>query len=77
MIMEYCELLHQNSLSLLETQEWLIGMNLAITYLLTNFYIKKYGQSYCNLDVRSLHIQKYYRKSKLWISVKLVYKKKQ
>ena len=38
--MEYCELLHQNSLGSLEIQERLIDVNLAITYLLTNFYIK-------------------------------------
>ena len=41
MIVEYCELLNQNNFSLLEIQEWLIGVNLAITYFLTNFYIKK------------------------------------
>ena len=34
--MAYCELLLQNSLSLLE-----IDANLAIIYLLTNFYFKK------------------------------------
>ena len=39
MIVEYCELLNQNNLSLLEIQEWLIDVNLAITYLLTNFYV--------------------------------------
>ena len=44
MIMEYCELLNQNNLRLLEIQEWLIDVNLAITYLLTNFYIKKNSQ---------------------------------
>ena len=33
MIMEYCELLHQNSLRLLEIQEWLIDVNLAIIIL--------------------------------------------
>ena len=55
MIMEYCELLNQNNLSLLEIQKWLIDVNLAITYLLTNFYIKKYSQNY--FYVRSLHIQ--------------------
>ena len=55
MIMEYCELLNQNNLSLLEIQEWLIDVNLAITYLLTNFYIKKNSQN--NFYVRSLRIQ--------------------
>ena len=45
MIMEYCELLNQNNLSLLEIQEWLIDVNLAITDLLTNFYIKKNSQN--------------------------------
>ena len=50
MIMEYFyELLHQNSVCLLEILEWLIDVNLAITYLLTNFYIKKNSQKYCNL----------------------------
>ena len=38
-IMEYCELLNQNNLSLLEIQEWLIDGNLAVTYLLTNFLL--------------------------------------
>ena len=38
--MAYCELLYQNSLCLLEIQEWLIDANLAIIYLLTNFYIE-------------------------------------
>ena len=47
MIMEYCELLNQNKLSLLEIQEWLIDVNLAITYLLTHFDIKKNSQNYC------------------------------
>ena len=32
MIMTYCELLHQNSLSLLEIQEWIIDANSAIIY---------------------------------------------
>ena len=57
MIMEYCELLNRNKLSLLEIQEWLIDVNLAISYLLTNFYIKKNSQSYCTFYVQSLHIQ--------------------
>ena len=35
MIMAYCELLNQNNLSLLEIQEWLIDVNLIITYLLS------------------------------------------
>ena len=30
MILEYCELLHPNSLCLLEIQEWLIDVNPAI-----------------------------------------------
>ena len=30
MIMEYCELLNQNNLNLLEIQKWLIDVNLAI-----------------------------------------------
>ena len=37
MIKAYCELLYQDSLSLLEIQEWLIDANLATIYLLTNF----------------------------------------
>ena len=48
MIMEYCELLNQNKLSLLEIQEWFIDINLAITYLLINFYIKNNCQNYYN-----------------------------
>ena len=57
MIMEYCELLIQNNLSLLEIQNWLIDVNLAIIYLLTNFYIEKNSQNYFNFYVPSLHIQ--------------------
>ena len=34
-------ILNRNKLSLLEIQEWLIDVNLAIKYLLTNFYINK------------------------------------
>ena len=37
--MAYCELLLQNSLSLLVLLEWLIDMNLAIVYLLANFFL--------------------------------------
>ena len=57
MIMEYCELLNKNNLSLLEIQDWLIDVNLAITYSLTNFYIKNNSQNDCNFYVRSLNIQ--------------------
>ena len=57
MIMEYCELLNQNKFSLLEIQEWLIDVNLAITYLLTHFDIKKNSQNYCFFYVRLLHIK--------------------
>ena len=57
MIMEYCELLNKNNLGLLDIQEWLIDVNLAITYLLTNFYLKKNSRNYFNFYVRSLHIQ--------------------
>ena len=39
--MEYCELLNQNKISLLEIHEWLIYVNLAITYLLTKLYINR------------------------------------
>ena len=42
--MEHCQLLNQNKVSLLEIQEWFIDVNLAITYLLTNFYIKENSQ---------------------------------
>ena len=55
--MDYCDILNQNSLGLLEIQEWLIDVNLAIIYILTNFYIKKNSQSYCICYVRSLHIK--------------------
>ena len=41
MIMVYCELLQQNSSSLLKILGWLIGVNLANVYLPTNFFIKK------------------------------------
>ena len=39
MTVAYCELLLQNSLSLLEKLGWLFDMNLAIVYLLTNLFI--------------------------------------
>ena len=61
MIMEYCELLNQNKLSLLEIQEWLIDVNLAITYLLTHFDIKKNSQNYC-IFTFDYYILKYLRK---------------
>ena len=57
MIMGYCALLNQYNLSLLEIQKWLTDVNLAITYLLTNFYIKKNSQNHFNIYVRKLHIQ--------------------
>ena len=57
MIMEYCELLNHNNLCLLEIQEWLIDVNLTITYLLTNLNIKKNSQNYGIFYDRSLHIQ--------------------
>ena len=41
MIIEYCELLLQNSLSLLEILVLLIDVNLAIVYLRTNFSLKR------------------------------------
>ena len=44
MIMAYCELFYQNGLSLLKIQKWLIDANLAIIYLLSNFYIKNNSQ---------------------------------
>ena len=53
MIMEYCELLHKNGLSVLEIQEWLIDVNLAVIYFLTNFCIKKNSKN----NVRAPHIQ--------------------
>ena len=58
MIMEYCELVHQDSLSLLE-MEWLIEVNLAIIYLLTIFYIQNNSDNYCKFYVRSLQVQIY------------------
>ena len=36
-----CELLHLNSLALLEILGWLIDVKLAIVYLPTNLFIKK------------------------------------
>ena len=45
--MVYCELLYQNSLGLLKIQKWLTYANLAILYLLSNFYIKNNNQNYC------------------------------
>ena len=56
----YCELLLQNSLSLLEIQEGSIDANLVNIYLLNNFYIKNYGQNYCHFYVWLLRIQLFY-----------------
>ena len=61
MIMEYCELLNQNNFSLLEIEEWLIDVNLAITYLLTNFYIKTIVKS-ISIFTFGRYIFKYFRK---------------
>ena len=41
MIMAYCDLLLHNNLSLLEILGWLIDVNLAIVYLMTNFSLKR------------------------------------
>ena len=38
MVMAYCELLLQNSLSLLEMLGWLFDVNLAIVYLPSAFF---------------------------------------
>ena len=40
-IIAYCELLHQNILSLLEILGWIIDVNLAIVYLPTNLFINR------------------------------------
>ena len=60
--MEYYESLHQNSFDLLEMQEWLIDVNLAITYLLTNFYIKKNTQKNIAIFTFDHFIFKYFKK---------------
>ena len=60
--MEYYESLPQNSFDLLEMQEWLIDVNLAITYLLTNFYIKKNSQKNIAILTFDHFIFKYFRK---------------
>ena len=49
--MAYCELVLQNSSSLLEIPGWLNNVNLAIVYLLTNFYIKENSKNYCNFYI--------------------------
>ena len=70
--MAYCELLYQNSLSLLEILEWIIDANLVIIYLLTIFYIN--GQNHCQFYIWSLHIQIFYefkKKKKKKIFVKI------
>ena len=41
MIMAYCDLLLHNNLSLLEILGWLIDVNLAIVYLMINFFLKR------------------------------------
>ena len=45
MIMAYCDLLLHNNLSLLEILGWLIDVNLAIVYLMTNFFVKENSQT--------------------------------
>ena len=57
MIMAYCDLLLHNNLSLLEILGWLIDVNLAIVYLMTNFFFKENSQNYCNFYVWQLNIQ--------------------
>ena len=57
MIKANCEVLLQNSLSLLEQLELLIVVNQAIVYLLINFFVKKNSQNYCNFYVPQLNIQ--------------------
>ena len=49
--MAYCDLLLHNNLSLLEIIGWLIDVNPAIVYLMTNFFFKKNSQNYCNFYV--------------------------
>ena len=51
MIMAYCDLLLHNNLSLLEILGWLIDVNLAIVYLMTNFFFKENSPNYCNFYV--------------------------
>ena len=55
MVMANCELLLQNSLSLLEVLGWLIDVNLAMVYLPTNFFIERIVKIIAN--VRQLNIQ--------------------
>ena len=57
MIMAYSQLMLQNILSLLEILGWLIGMNLAIVYLPTNFLMKKNSQNKCSFYVPQLKVQ--------------------
>ena len=51
MVMAYCEVMHQNSLSKLEILELIIDVNLANMYLLTSFYFKNNSQNHCHLYV--------------------------
>ena len=61
MIMAYCELLYQDSLSLLEIhQEWLIDGSLAIIYLLTIFTLEIIVKMIAIFLIRSLDIQIFY-----------------
>ena len=55
MVMANCELLLQNSLSLLEVLGWSIDVNLAMVYLPTNFFIERIVKIIAN--VRQLNIQ--------------------
>ena len=72
--MVYCELLHQNCLSLLEILGWLFDMNLAIVYVPTNLFIKMNSQNYCHFYVRQLNIRIFLAIKKN-IFVKLIYHK--
>ena len=49
--MAYCDLLLRSNLSLLEILGWLIDVNLAIVYLMTNFLFIENSQNYCNFYV--------------------------
>ena len=74
MVMVYCELLHQNCLSLLKILGWLFDMNLAIIYIPTNLFINKNSQNYCHFYVRQLNIRIFWAIKKIFF-VKLIYHK--
>ena len=64
-------------ISLLEILGWFIDVNLAIVYVLTNFFIKRIVKINCHLYNRQLNNQIFWAIKNKQIFVKLIYHKHQ